>query len=271
MTLPCLRICCALLLALLGKGALAHEFWVLPDRFASPAGSAVRLSLAVGENFQGEPVAFSTALVAALQHFSAGGTRSDLRPHVPAEPKAEFVLSLPRAGAHLLALDTHPSEVVLEAGKFHAYLREEGLEAVIAAREAGGTAQTPGRERYRRHIKSLLLAGAASDGTALVRTGQRLEILPLADPLKRRPGQDLGFQVLFEGKPLAQALVKFWHRRGSQTLVVRTRSDAEGRVTVTPPWSGTWMASVVHMVPATDSPKHDWDSHWGNLTFSLPR
>ena len=47
--------------------------------------------------------------------------------------------------------------------------------------------------------------------------------------------------------------------------------DAEGRVTVTPPWAGTWMASVVHMVPATDSPNHDWDSHWGNLTFALPR
>jgi hypothetical protein len=27
---------------------------------------------------------------------------------------------------------------------------------------------------------------------------------------------------------------------------------------------------VVHMVPNPDGQGQDWDSHWGNLTFSLP-
>jgi hypothetical protein len=30
------------------------------------------------------------------------------------------------------------------------------------------------------------------------------------------------------------------------------------------------MVSVVHMVPNPDGQGQDWDSHWGNLTFSLP-
>jgi hypothetical protein len=25
------------------------------------------------------------------------------------------------------------------------------------------------------------------------------------------------------------------------------------------------------MIPVTDSPAHDWDSFWGNLTFALPQ
>jgi len=180
-------------------------------------------------------------------------------------------VTLARAGTHLLALDTHPSEIVLEAGKFHAYLHEEGLQSVIAAREAARTATTPGRERYRRHIKTLVQVGPVSDPTALARTGQLLEIVPLVDPLRRAAGKDIGFQVVFDGRPLAGALVKFWHRRGGQTLIVRTVTDPQGRVTLTPPWAGTWMASVVHMVPAKDSPNHDWDSHWGNLSFELSR
>lgn len=270
MTRACIRIVLVLLAALGGTGARAHEFWMLPERFVTSPGAAVRLSLSVGENFAGEPVAFSAPLVASFQHFSAA-SRTDLRLNVAPTAAPDFSIRLNSAGTHLLALDTHPSEIVLEAGKFHAYLHEEGLQAVIAAREAAGTAATPGRERYRRHIKTLVQAGPASDRTALMRTGQRLEIVPMTDPLRHQVGRDIGFQILFDGQPLTGGLVKFWHRRGGQTLIVRTLSDPKGRVVVTPPWPGTWMASVVHMVPARDSPNHDWDSHWGNLTFSLPR
>jgi hypothetical protein len=46
--------------ALLGAtGSQAHEFWVLPHAFQLPAaGPGVSLTLTVGENFAGEPVAF---------------------------------------------------------------------------------------------------------------------------------------------------------------------------------------------------------------------
>ena len=97
--------------------------------------------------------------------------------------------------------------------------------------------------------------------------GQRLELVPLSNPAGVPAGGELDVRLLFDGSALPGALVKLWKREGSQTLVLPARTDAQGVVRVKLPATGTWMASVVHMVPAGDAPRHDWDSYWANLTF----
>ena len=258
--------------ALLGLAlpAQGHEFWMLPHSFRLEAGASTGLFLSVGERFVGERVGMAQSNVAAFSRI-AQGRRIDLLPGLPrSQPVGEWRVELPQPGLHLFALDTRPNEIVLEAAKFHDYLRDEGLEAVIAQRQVTGRAADPGRERYRRHLKSLLLAGPVSDAGWSVRTGQRLELLPLNDPYRLAPGGELGLQVLFEGRPLAGALLKCWHRREGRTELLTGRTDNVGRVSLRLPWAGVWMASVVHMVPVTESQHYDWDSFWGNLSFSLP-
>lgn len=255
---------------------MAHEFWLLPDRFAAPVGATVRLHMFVGQQFAGDQVGFYTTLISGIHHYSSAGD-ADLGTAVPLAPVGDSPITLRTPGTHLIAIDTHPSKIDLEAGRFQAYLHDEGLDYVVKAREAAGTAAMLGRERYRRNIKTLVTAvgpraaGTPDDQVFSRITGQRIEIVPQSDPQLLAAGQDLRVQVLFDGKPLANALVKFWHRRGSQSLLVRTVSDEDGKAVFTPPWPGTWMASVVHMIPATDSPDVDWDSYWANLTFALPR
>jgi hypothetical protein len=249
--------------------AAAHEFWMLPDRFTPAANSPVRLTLHVGEYFEGERIPFTTAYVAGLLQYSAGKVQNLLRT-VPAQenrPGLQFVPDAP--GTHLIAYNSHPNQVALSGDKFHAYLHDEGLDAIIKRREADGTAGTPGRERYRRHVKTLLKVGGKSDGAYAARTGQRLEIVPVTDPLAAHAGDTLNFQIFFDGKPLHNVLVKAWHKRGGQTLIIRARTDAEGKVAVSLPHAGTWMISAVHMIAATGVPDIDWDSFWGNLTFEL--
>ena len=56
---------------------------------------------------------------------------------------------------------------------------------------------------------------------------------------------------------------------GDQTLMIRARTDAAGRAAFDLPYAGTWMLSVVHMISATGTTAYDYDSLWGNLTFSL--
>jgi uncharacterized GH25 family protein len=261
-------LCAGALLASLSAGA--HEFWMQPDRFSPGLNTPVQLSLTVGENFQGHAVEVSPSLVATLQHHTRTGA-ADLRSSVPTGPgQGTISVAYARAGVQLLALDTHPNTLELGADKFHAYLRDEGLEPVIRQREASGQAAMPGRERYRRHVKTLLRAGGRSDATWAVRTGQVLEIVPLSDPHALPRGGDLGFQVLFGGRPLAGALVKAWHRRNDQLAVLRAHTDAKGQAVLALPWTGRWMVSLVHMVAAADDSAVDWDSHWGNLTFEVP-
>ena len=254
--------------------ASAHEFWMMPDRFLLPVREPVSLALLVGENFVGEAAPFGLSLVASLTLHTTAGAQ-DLRAVVPTEvPQVRVPMAFAQTGTHLLSLETHPRTIELSPDKFTAYLREEGLERVIAQREALGQSAAPGRERFRRHVKTLLSVGGVSDASYGVRTNQLLELLPLANPQAGLADgasfMSLPMQLLFDGKPLAGALVKAWHQGENQVTVLRARTDALGRFTHHLPWSGVWMLSVVHMVPVTGEPGVDWDSHWGNLTFELP-
>lgn len=270
-TLGCgLRRGLLLLAALLpASPGWAHEFWMLPQAFDLAAGEVATLSLAVGQDFAGEPVAFSRPLVAGLRHL-ARDADVDLRPLMPATGAAPILrVRLARTGTHVIALDSNPSAIELPAAKFNDYLRLEGLVSVLQARERAGTADTPGREHYRRNVKTLLQAGG-SDDTFRRRTGQRLELVPLADPARLAPAQSLPLQLWFDDRPLAGALVKLWHGPAPQLLALAQVTDAQGRVSFVLPRPGTWMASVVHMIPAPGARDHDWDSYWGNLTFAVP-
>ena len=265
----CMRLLAGIMFgAVLCSPSSAHEFWVMPDTFVTPTDVPVNLNLYVGQYFDGELVPLSGQYVAQFRHFSLQG-KEDLQRRVPAVSAGGMPLLLSGAGTHLLAVDTHPNSVKLSADQFHYYLIDEGLEPILALRKAAGQSAAPSRERYRRHIKTLISVDGKSDDTALQRTGQRLELVPTSDPAAGHAGETLNFKLLFDDKPLAGALVKAWHKKDGQTMLIRVRSDANGITRVALPVAGRWMLSVVHMLPVQNDPDYDWESFWGNLTFQL--
>ena len=290
--MPHLAARLALTFSLLGLlPAQAHEFWINPVPNPLQVGDTARLTLQVGEFFRGDTLPFAGPQTVALRQYSEAGVR-DLAPFL-AVRAALPVLALPLAtvGTQMVIFDSQPNFISLPADTFHAYLHDEGLDFIKATRIAAGAAAKPGRERYRRFVKTLVRVDAAAaqpdsaagpaakDMTYAVRAGQRLELVPLSDPLTMAPGDALGVQVLFEGAPLAGALVKAWNKGGAgaggqregQTVIVRATTSADGQVNVNLPYAGPWMVSVVHMVPAVGVKDIDWDSLWGNLSFSVPQ
>ncbi len=265
------KACCAMaaVIAFFGRPALGHEFWVLPDQFLRQAPSTVQLSLFVGELFLGEMVPFSAEYVTQFMAISAGG-RAELTRLLPRQSAGGVSVPFTSKGTHVLAIDTHPNSVELPPDKFNEYLRNEGLDPVISMRRERKAELVAGRERYRRHIKTIISMGEHADDTALAKTGQTLEIVPLINPAAARAGTRLRFGVLFEGAPLRNALVKAWHRHNGKTSVVQARTQSDGNVEFGLPLGGTWMLSVVHMRPGSAPNDYDWESYWGNLTFALP-
>ena len=271
--------------------AQAHEFWINPVPNPLQVGDTARLTLQVGEFFRGDTLPFAGPQTVALRQYSKAGVR-DLAPLLTMRATLP-VLALPLAtvGTQMVIFDSQPNFISLPADRFHAYLHDEGLDFIKATRITAGTAAKPGRERYRRFVKTLVRVGAAAaqpdtaaapaakDMTYAVRAGQQLELVPLSDPLTMAPGDALGVQVLLDGAPLAGALVKAWNKGGAgasgqregQTVIVRATTSADGQVTVNLPYAGAWMVSVVHMVPAVGVKDIDWDSLWGNLSFSVPQ
>ena len=257
----------------------AHEFWLTPVTAPLVAGESARLTLRVGEYFEGDIVGFSASHTLALRRYSAAGS-TDLRALLPgASVVPALLVPMPTPGTHMVIFNNQPSIISLPAGTFNAYLHEEGLDFIKAQREAAGNAEKAGRERYRRFVKTLIRIKPATDATpsAATRpdtthaalTGQRLEILPMTDPLALAPGDVLSVRVEFDGKPLAGALLKAWHRRGGQTLIIRAKTAADGSASFDLPYAGPWMISVVHMVPVIGVKDVDWDSMWSNLSFNL--
>lgn len=264
------KVLLSVLLGLTCTLANSHEFWFEAQPFTPESGASSAISLKVGENFEGDLTPLVDERTVALRHYSAGQV-IDLMPRLPrrtALPSMDVPVTT--AGLHLVAFDSQPITFSLPADKFQAYLHDEGLDYVIEQRTAAGKAAEPGRERYRRNIKALLRVGGASDNTYGISTGQRLEITPLSDPYAAMPGSTLRFKLAFEKRPLANALVKGWHKHDGQLLLIKARADAAGEVALSLPYAGEWMVSVVHMIPAKGAANADWDSFWGNLTFQLP-
>jgi uncharacterized GH25 family protein len=265
----------ALLLAVVYQAPLhAHEFWIAPVTTPLTAGSTARLGLRVGEQFTGDVVGWSKAQTAGLRLATQVGVQ-DLSAQVPVAAVADMPVLLTVPGTNLVAFENQPHTISLSADSFHAYLHDEGLDFIKTQREAAGQAKQPGRERYRRYVKTLLaVQGGQADVKGITvhsqTLGQRLELVPINNPLDMVPGEALSVQVLFEGQPLQGALLKAWHKSRGQTTIIRTTTNAQGTTTVNLPYPGAWMVSLVHMVRVTGVKGIDWDSLWGNLSFIVP-
>jgi uncharacterized GH25 family protein len=247
--------------------ARAHDYWFQPDAFFVAPGKVVELRLLMGDDFvMEEERPYQKKATLRFQRI-AGKDATNLAGEEDKKPFAR--LTLREAGTHLIALDRGSFLIKLEAGKFNKYLKEEGLDAVLEERRKAGEDKSPGRERYSRYVKTLIGVGDRPDATPLRAIGQKLELVPRANPLGLKRDDSLTVQVLFDGKPLAGATVFACHREKEKTATQREKTDAEGLATFKMDKSGPWLIHLVHMRRAVKDADADWESFWGSLTFSL--
>ena len=178
-----------------------------------------------------------------------------------------YEFSADKPGNYLLAMERNWSYITLEPQKFEDYLVEDGMEYISKERKKLGETEKPGRERYSRYIKSLLQVGGKSDDTYKKKLGMKLEIMPLENPYSKKIGDNLSFQVLFDGKPLAGKTV-FADNRNSQTQKMTT--DKDGKFSMKIEGKGLWLARLVYMQRcAADCGEADWESFWSAITFGV--
>jgi uncharacterized GH25 family protein len=245
---------------------LAHDFWIEPSSFHPAAGSELAVSLRVGEHFRGDPVPRADRLIARFVLSSAAGETPI--GGLPATDPAGFArISSP--GFFLIGYRSNRTPITLEPEKFEKYLADEGLDRVLEARAARGEREKPAKEVYSRCAKSLV-AGNGSGQAGFDRIlGLTLELVADSNPLKTRPGGKMPFRILYEGKPLAAALVKAIALEDPDNTL-SARSDTQGRVTFILARKGVWLVKAVHMAPAPPETGADWESLWASLTFEIP-
>ena len=247
--------------------ALAHEFWMLPSKFFFAAGESLVINFHVGEDFIGEPWNLKKEKIIKLEHHRPDKV-NDLIPAVIEGEKDNLRLTLTEEGTHLIVMQSAPAFIDLEAEKFNAYLKEDGLDEAYSQREKTNTLNKNGKELYARYSKLFVQAGNKTDDTYKKEVGLPLEIMPEQNPYQLKVGSRVSFKILFKGKPVFGARVKVWNRHSNRTVVQNIYSQQDGVIETHISNPGTWMVSVVKMIPSTD-PKADWESFWGTLVFGV--
>ncbi|RFP64754.1 DUF4198 domain-containing protein [Hymenobacter lapidiphilus] len=266
-----------ILLLLATTAALAHEFWIEPTRFVVAPGTRVHLRRFSGEDFQGEAWAGRSSRLIFFRHYAPGAAPTDLLSAAPLPAPADTIQStvtLAQPGTHLVALATNNSSITLEAAKFTAYLKEEGLDNVLALREQQKQTTKPGREVYRRCAKTLVQAGPLNPtdtARAWARpVGLSLELVPEQNPYMLAPEAPLTVRVLRAGQPVAGQLVLLWRRDAKpKALLQKLRSNQNGRVLLHLSGPGQYLVSTVRMESAPAATGADWQSTWSTLTFGV--
>ena len=255
-----------LLFALLGlvAPALAHEFWIEPANFRPPAGKPLDVNLLVGQEFRGDSMLYLPESFERFVTVTARG-KQDVSGQPGDDPAAHLTPVDP--GLLLVAYQSRRYSLDMDAVTFEKYLKKEGLNAISALRAQRKEHDKPVREVYSRFAKSLLAVDGRDDGLdASQPIGLRLEIVPQTRISQLNPGQGLEVQLLYENRPLANALLVAFSKKKLKTQLAQ-RTDAQGRARFVLPHADIWMLSAVHMIPAPADAKADWESFWASLSF----
>lgn len=248
--------------------AFAHEYWFEPGSFFLRSGESTPVHLYVGDGLSKdlEERGFQPDMTPMFSLFFGSGA-SDVRASLAAGQTPVYRLSVNEPGNYLLAMHRDWAYITLEPAEFEAYLREDGMEYIIAERRKLGETDSPGKERYSRYLKSLIQVGDVQDENYRRDAGLKLEITPDENPYAKRVGSTLSFTVRFDGKPLSGKRV-FASNRSSAKQKLRT--DRNGRVRMKINGEGLWLVHLVFMQRCvSECGEADWESFWGAYSFGV--
>src|SRR5262245_3541375 len=256
---------------LAARPALAHDFCLLSEPPRVEAGAPFDIAMHVAEVFPGAAVPWRHKRVVEFFVTDAHGRTDVGTPALEGDPpRARLRLRGP--GTAVVSLVTDASYIELPASEFEAYLEHDGHDAAREARRRAGQSDRPGRERYARHVKTIVNAGGPSASVALTRTGLTREIVPETDLAHLAPGGRLPVRVFFRGGPLPDAPICATHDGrdgGHDTYAWCGRLDGAGRAAIPIEAPGWQMIRAAKMTAVRDDPKADWHSYWTTLTFHV--
>jgi uncharacterized GH25 family protein len=255
---------------LISMSIVAHEFWILPARTHVLVGQRVPLQLTVGQDFRGERWQGKGNRVISYNHYYRNDHEELLLSLQPGDDIVKLPDFIPREeGTHVLTFATNTAFIEQEAEVFEAYLKEDGLMEAYEYRNAHNEKFKKGRERFRRCAKVIIQAGEETDHTFREKTNLILDIIPEKNPYTHDRSGGLTFKVLYEGNPLPNAMVKWWHKQGESLQTDFLYTNERGDVTFSAAEPGLYMISTVHMIRLLHDPGAEWQSTWSSLVFGI--
>lgn len=269
------RALLACLLGLFAAAAMAHDFWIQPNDYWVNPSSAVAFSLQVGHGPFRQRSPIPIGRITRFEEITMNGSRIDLRDRLQLGGQADDGhIAFSKPGTYVLVMETDArAQSHLPAIRFNDYLRVEGLTPALEQRERTRRMSADGSENYSRRAKSLVQVGlpdAASHAQVTEPLGLPLEIVPEQNPYAVPQPSTLPVRVIFQGRPLAGALIKLTNLEQDEAPFEMHLTDHEGRARFSMPTQGTWLLNVIWTQVLPDTRETDFETVFSSLSFGFP-
>jgi hypothetical protein len=262
-------VLCGLALAQAALAGPPDVTFLTPQQFTGRVGDKVPVRFAAGLARDAQPVSWPTDV--GLMLVRSGGTQENQHDVQPAAATDNFVpVALGHAGVTLIGVDRRPALLTLTGAE----LRE------FATRHTSGRigAALPPEDRQLRvrhtaSSKTCIRAQAddrpaGASATAIAKTGQAVELLPLVDPTLAQVGSDLPVITYARGGKLAGVQVLATHVPSGMVTGFVSDSGGSGWFRVSD--AGLWRVEFHYVRPITDAAA-DWAIDSATLTFEVPQ
>lgn len=272
------RRCAPVLSLVLGLSyaslVLAHDFWVQPNVYWLKPQAVTPLTLQVGHGpfRQRSPIPLSR--ITRFEAIAPNGAVIDLRGSLHlAGNTVDGDFRFLNPGTYVLMLETDDrAQSHLPAIRFNDYLKAEGLTPALELRERTHRMDADGSENYSRLAKSIVQVGTLDAGSQTQVTkplGLPLEIVPERNPYTEPRPATLPVRVIYQGRPLARALVKLTNLEHDAAPVEMQLTDRAGRASFTMPHDGTWLLNVIWTTPLPRTRETDFETIFSSLSFGF--
>ena len=255
-------------------GALeAHDLFFRADSFRVTPGATLAMRVLNGTFSESENSVARNRLRDISVVSPVGRSRPDTTFWSSKGDTSLFTVQTGPAGTYVIGASLLSREITLKADEFNAYLKEDGIPDVLAARTRANELAKDATERYAKHIKAIIQVGAKRTGDFSTVLGYPAELVPLQNPYSLGVGSTLRVRALVDGKAAANQLVVSGGRTpsGARLRESRVRTDAAGVARIRLTSRGQWYVKFISMVPFAGPEKIDYESKWATLTFEISR
>ncbi len=247
--------------------ALAHEFWIEPERFQLAPDENLVARFKNGENFEGINLGFFEHRSKRFDLVSGG----DVQPLMPRAGDIPVLdMAMPEPGLIIVAHETEASTIrYSDWADFQAFANHKGFPDIRTRHLERDLPETGFSELYTRHAKALVRVGDGSGSDRAL--DHETEFVALTNPYTEDLSAGFQLQLFYRGAPRADAQVEIFERTPEgEVRVSITRTDAEGRATVPVQPGHAYLLDAVVLRPGPEGAEHAWETLWASLTFEVP-
>lgn len=260
-------LCTSLIIILAGVTLLAHDFWLVPQKFRIEPGETLTIFANTGMDF---PNSLNPVTPDRVTQFILEGKtgKKELTDLSVQGNSLITTYTFKKPGTYVLAIALKPKEIKLTAEEFNEYLLLDGLTSVHEFRKKEGILDEDAIEHYSKYPKTIIQVGNQLDLTATKPLGLPVEIVPQVNPYELKLGDKLPVSVFFEGNPLPKAELSWSYPGQGEKFAGTVETDKNGKATIPLTKTGPYVIRLTHM-EWVKKPTHEWESYWASLTFEV--